>query len=156
MNKLMNKVNNGDYVIHTDISKFDISAIHSFISTKSYWAKNIPFTIVEKSIQNSLCFGLFHQINSDNYHQIGLARVVTDYATFAYLCDVYIEELHRGKGLAKWLMQTVHNYAELQHIRRWLLVTKDAQDLYKQFDWQFITEDMLVKMMQKHNPNIYL
>jgi len=147
---------NEQFLIHTDSTQFNIISIHTFLSSESYWAKNIPFETVKKSIDNSLCFGVFSIENANAHKQIGFARLVTDYATFAYLCDVYIEKEYRGKGLSKWLMQVIHAHPNVQGIRRWMLVTKDAQSLYKQFNWQMIPEEMLTKMMQIHQPDIYI
>ncbi|MGB4776062.1 MAG: GNAT family N-acetyltransferase, partial [Daejeonella sp.] len=117
-----------DIIISTDKSKLDISIIHNFLSTESYWAKNIPLEIVEKSIQNSLCFGVYHYSK-----QIGFARLITDYATFAYLADVFILPDYRRKGLSKLLMEEIKFHPDLQNLRRWLLGTADAHTLYQQF-----------------------
>lgn len=114
----------GQYSITTDQQRLDIDAIHAFLS-RSFWAEAIPKELVRKSIANSLCFGVF-----DGRSQVGFARVVTDRATFAYLCDVYILESHRGRGLGKWLIETVMTHPDLQHLRRFQLVTRDAHGLY--------------------------
>lgn len=119
------------YIISTDKSLLDINAIHRYLSTDSYWAKNIPLTTVQKSIEGSFCFGMYH-----DHQQVGFARVITDKATFGYLADVFIAEAHRGKGLSKWLMQTIMDHPELQEFRRWMLATKDAHALYKQFGFE--------------------
>jgi GNAT superfamily N-acetyltransferase len=124
--------------------------IHDFLSTKSYWAQNIPFETVKKSIENSICFGMFFQNK-----QIGFARVISDKATFAYLGDVFILPEYRGKNLSKWLMQIIHDHPELQNLRRWWLGTKDVHGLYEQFGWTRITEEVAKRFMQKHNPDIY-
>jgi GNAT superfamily N-acetyltransferase len=115
---------NGQYWITTDTQKLDIDAIHAYLS-RSFWAEGIPKDTVAKAIANSLCFGLF-----DGGEQIGLARVVTDRATYAYLCDVYVLETHQGRGLGKWLIATVMAYPDLQGLRRFQLVTRDAHGLY--------------------------
>jgi GNAT superfamily N-acetyltransferase len=116
----------GRYSISTDPAKLDIAAIHGFLSrTGSYWAGGIPKTTIEKAIANSLCFGLF-----DGKSQVGFARVITDRSTFAYLCDVFVLESHRGKGLGKWLIATVMAHPDLQGLRRFQLVTRDAHSLY--------------------------
>lgn len=117
----------GDYTISTDPGRLDITAIHRFL-TRSYWAPGVALTVVERAIENSLCFGLFH-----GAEQVGFARVITDKATFAYLSDVYVLEPHRGKGLSKWLMEIITGHAELQGLRRFMLNTKDAHGLYRQF-----------------------
>ncbi len=102
--------------------------IHRYLCHESYWAKNIPVAVVEKSIEGSFCFGVYHQ-----GRQVGFARVITDHATFAYLADVFIVQEYRGKGLSKWLMETIMNNPALQGLRRWLLATMDAHGLYAQF-----------------------
>ena len=120
----MAQYTNGQYWITTDTQKLDIDAIHAYLS-RSFWAEGIPKDTVAKAIANSLCFGLF-----DGGEQIGLARVVTDRATYAYLCDVYVLETHQGRGLGKWLIATVMAYPDLQGLRRFQLVTRDAHGLY--------------------------
>ena len=144
------EVSDGLYNITTDISKLDVNVIHDFLSQKSYWAKGIPKNIVEKSIANSLCFGLFYQ-NA----QVGFARLITDKATFAYVADVFILREHRGKGLCKWLMKTMQSHPELQNLRRWLLTTKDAHSLYEQLGWQKPSADYANRFMMRQNPDIY-
>jgi GNAT superfamily N-acetyltransferase len=114
----------GKYWITTDPQKLDLDAIHAFLS-RSFWAEGIPKDIVARSIANSLCFGLFEGTN-----QVGFARVVTDRATYGYLCDVYVLESHRGHGLGKWLIETVMKHPDLQGLRRFQLVTRDAHGLY--------------------------
>ena len=114
----------GQYSITTDARKLDVDAMHAYLS-RSFWAEGIPRETVAKAVANSLCFGLF-----DGANQVGLARVVTDRATFAYLCDVYVLETHRGLGLGKWLIETVMAHPDLQGLRRFQLVTRDAHGLY--------------------------
>lgn len=120
----------GRYSISTDPHRLDTEAIHSYL-TRSYWAEGIPRDIVAKSLAASLCFGLY-----DEKRQIGLARVVTDGATFGYLCDVYVLEEYRGEGLGKWLMEAVTSHPELQGLRRLILATRDAHRLYQRFGFQ--------------------
>jgi GNAT superfamily N-acetyltransferase len=120
-----------DFSISTDNKKLDIFFIHQYLSKEAYWCKNIPLEIVKRSIENSLCFGIYH-----HEKQIGFARVVTDKATFAYLADVFIITDYRGRGLSKWLMQTIMDTPDLQGLRRWLLATLDAHGLYTQFDFK--------------------
>jgi GNAT superfamily N-acetyltransferase len=115
------------FSVETDRSKLDVTAIHAYL-TRSYWSEGIPRGIVEKAIANSLCFGLFR-----GAHQIGFARVVTDCATFAYLCDVYVLEEFRGQKLGVWLMECVMSHPELQGLRRFSLATRDAHGLYRKF-----------------------
>jgi len=118
------EVAKGRYSITTDPGRLDIDAIHAFLS-RSFWAEGIPRDLVVKAIAHSLCFGLF-----DGAAQVAFARVVTDRATFAYLCDVYVLESHRGRGLGKWLIETVMKHPDLQGLRRFQLVTRDAHGLY--------------------------
>ena len=118
------EVAKGRYSITTDPERLDIDAIHAFLS-RSFWAEGIPRDLVAKAIAHSLCFGLF-----DGAAQVAFARVVTDRATFAYLCDVYVLESHRGRGLGKWLIETVMDHPDLQGLRRFQLVTRDAHGLY--------------------------
>jgi GNAT superfamily N-acetyltransferase len=126
------EVQQNEFYISTDKSKLDINIIHDYLCNESYWAKNIPLETVERSIEGSCCFGLYVKENSILKH-VGFARVITDYATFAYLADVFIVESYRGKSLSKWMMQTIMDCPDLQGLRRWLLATKDAHGLYLQF-----------------------
>jgi GNAT superfamily N-acetyltransferase len=142
-----------DYSISTDISKLNIDVIYHYLSEESYWAKDVPRTVVEKSIDNSMCFGLYY--NNGQTFQVGFARLITDKATFAWLADVFILPAYRGKGLSKWLMQTIIEHPELQGLRRWLLGTKDAHGLYEQFGWTPLTEETKKRFMQRHNPEVY-
>lgn len=119
------------YQIFTAPEKADVPAIHRYLSQDSYWSENIPLEIVAKAVQNSLCFSLY-----DAEKQIGFARVITDKATFAYLCDVYVLPEFRGRGLSKWLMTCVQQHPDLQHLRRFMLATKDAHGLYAQFGFK--------------------
>ena len=139
-----------NFLISTDPAKLNTDIIYNYLSEESYWAKGIPREVVEKSITNSLCFGLYN-----NSEQIGFARLVTDKATFAYLADVFVLPAFRGQGLSKWMMQTIHAHPELQHLRRWWLGTKDAHGLYEQFGWTRITDDVAKRFMQKHNPEVH-
>lgn len=136
------------YRISAKKEDMDFSVIHGFIST-SYWAKDIPENILQKAIDNSLCFGVFTQSNE----QVGFARVITDFSTYAYLCDVFILEKHRGKGLSKWLMAEVIEHPELQDLRRFSLVTKDAQTLYSRFGFTGLTNPD--RFMEMWRPDVY-
>ena len=120
----------GEYTISNDMSKLQLNAIHGYLS-RSYWAKDIDFAIVKNSVENSYCFGVYK-----GEEQIGFARLITDYATFAYLADVYILEEHRGKGLSKWLMEIIMSSPELKELRGWMLKTKDAHGLYRKFGFE--------------------
>jgi GNAT superfamily N-acetyltransferase len=119
----------GGYTISTDPARLDFDAIAEMLS-RSYWAHSRKREDLERALHNSLVFGLY-----EGASQVGLARVVTDYGVFAYLCDVIIHEDHRGLGLGRWLLATVHEHPDLQNLRRWLLITRDAHGLYDQFNW---------------------
>lgn len=120
------EVRRGEYLISTDRARLDVDLISTFLSERAYWAPGRPRAVVERSLANSLCFGVYA-----GAAQAGLARVVTDYATFAWVCDVFILEAHRGQGLSKWLIETVVAHPELQGLRRMLLATRDAHGLYQ-------------------------
>lgn len=137
----------GDYRISTDRQRLDVELIHEFLS-RSYWSPGVPRATVERGIENSLCFGVYH-----GAQQIGFARVITDHATFAYLADVFVVEIHRGKGLAKWLLETIMRYPDLQGLRRFLLATRDAHCLYHQFGFTAIAEPS--RLMEIHRPDVY-
>jgi len=112
------------YTISTDKSRLDINVLYDFLHT-CYWSPGIPKATIQKGIEHSMCFGMY-----DGNAQIGFARVITDYTTFGYLCDVFILEQYRSKGLAKWLMRCVMSHPDLQGFRRWMLLTRDAHKLY--------------------------
>jgi GNAT superfamily N-acetyltransferase len=118
----------GAFRISTDKSLLDISVIHHWLSTVSYWAKGRSLEIIQRSIDNSLCFGVYEE-----QRQVGFARVVTDYATFAWLCDVFVLEKYQGQGLGKWLIETITTEPRLQRLRIFLLATQDAHGLYRQY-----------------------
>jgi len=122
--------------------------IYAFLSQDSYWAKNIPRETVERAIEHSLCFGAF-----DGIAQVGFARVITDYATFAYLADVFVLPSHRGRGIAKQIMEAIATHPELHGLRRWHLVTRDAHSLYAQFGFEPI--DAPERHMMKLRRNAY-
>jgi GNAT superfamily N-acetyltransferase len=136
-----------EYDVSADRQRLDVTAIHEYL-TQSYWSPGIPRAIVERAIEGSLCFGVFHQ-----GAQVGFARVVTDKATFAYLADVYILEPHRGKGLSKRLMQFIFAHPDLQGLRRFMLATKDAHGLYKQFEFTELSNP--ANFMELHRPHVY-
>lgn len=135
----------GEYLISTDKSLLNISVIHSFLST-SYWAPGRSAETIQRSLDNSLSFGIY----KDN-EQIGFARVVTDYATIAWIADVFVLEEYRGRGLSKWLMEVIISHPDLQGFRRWVLATKDAHGLYRKFGF---TELRLPdRWMERHDPS---
>jgi N-acetylglutamate synthase-like GNAT family acetyltransferase len=124
-----------DFLISTDKTLLDVEVIYNYLNDDSYWAQGIPLEKLKKAIANSMCFGVYN-----NSKLVGFARVVTDNATFAYICDVFILPIYRKKGLSKWLMQTIVNHPELQGLRRWSLATADAQKLYSQFGFSQISK----------------
>jgi GNAT superfamily N-acetyltransferase len=133
-------------LISTDKSMLDINIIYQFLSG-SYWAKGRPREIVSKSIENSLCFGVYIERK-----QIGFARVVTDYATFAWIADVFILEEYRGKGYSKKLLQTILGFPGLQDMKRWILATKDAHKLYRKFGFQPLDRpERFMEISSPHN-----
>jgi GNAT superfamily N-acetyltransferase len=120
-----------EYEISADTDRLNVEAIHTFLAEDAYWSPGIPRSIVERAIENSLCFGVYHRAE-----QVGFARVVTGRSTFALLADVFIFKAHRGKGLSKWLMRCVVEHEDLQGLRRFLLLTSDAHGLYRQFGFK--------------------
>ncbi|WPU91289.1 GNAT family N-acetyltransferase [Mucilaginibacter sabulilitoris] len=122
------------FQISTDKGLLQVDVIYDYLNNDSYWAQGIPREKMEKAITNSMCFGVY-----TNDQQVGFARVVTDAATFAYICDVFVLPAFRKKGLSKWLIQSVVNHPDLQGLRRWSLATADAHGLYSQFDFTQIT-----------------
>ena len=133
--------------ISTDPTRIDVDAVHAYL-TRAYWCEGISKDLLAKAIAGSLCFGLF-----DGARQIGFARVVTDKATFAYLCDVYVLEEYAGRGLGKSLMREVRSHPDLQGLRRFVLVTRDAHGLYNQFGFQPLKNP--TSYMEIHHSNIY-
>jgi GNAT superfamily N-acetyltransferase len=123
----MSKTTERPIVVTTDRSRLDLDTIHGFLTT-SYWARGIPRETVARSMEHSLCFGAF-----DGDRQVGFARVITDRATFAYICDVFALESDRKRGVGKSLMAAIMAHPELQGLRRWMLATRDAHGLYRQF-----------------------
>lgn len=123
------EVHKDNFTISTDPARLDLDVVCDFLA-RAYWALGRPRERTERAFANSLVFGLY-----DGKKQIGLARVVSDYAVFAYLCDVFIHEEYRAHGLGKWLIATVMSHPDLQGLRRWTLATSDAHGLYRQFGW---------------------
>lgn len=124
----------GEYRISTNKSELDIQLIHGFLSNSSYWGRGRSIETVKVSIENSLCFGLYNEGG-----QVGFSRVITDFATFAWMADVFVFESFRGQGLGKWLVSVVMAHPQLQGLRRWLLATRDAHELYRRFGFREIT-----------------
>lgn len=134
------------YTISTDPSLLDVDVIHGFLR-EAYWSPGIPRDIVERAIRGSIAFGVY-----DDGRQVGFARVVTDCATYAYLADVFVLESHRGRGLSRWLMECIMSHPELQGLRRWSLVTRDAHGLYEKFGFVRITRPERHMEIVKTNP----
>ncbi|MDX1932261.1 MAG: GNAT family N-acetyltransferase [Capsulimonadales bacterium] len=133
-NELLREWRAGDFLISTDRRRVDRDTVHGFLSTESYWAQGVARETVERAIDGSpLVFGVYH---APTGAQVGMARVITDFATFSYLCDVFILPAHRGQGLSKWLMSVIWSMPELQGQRRWMLATADAHGLYSQFGFE--------------------
>ena len=136
-----------EYIVSTEPSRIDLDVVHGFLST-CYWAEGIPREVVARSIEHALCFGLYH-----GDRQIGFARVITDRATFAYLGDVFVLDAYRGRGLAAWLMEVVHAHPELQGLRRWVLLTRDAHALYRKTGYAALAKPE--RYMERWTPNVY-
>lgn len=136
-----------EYLMSTDPARLDPKAVHAFLTT-AHWCTGISLPLVEKALANSLCFGIYH-----GKEQVALSRVVTDYATFAYLCDVYVLEAHRGKGLGHWMVECVMTHPDLQNLRRFTLATKDAHGIYGAFG--FTPPKAPERQMERHDPDVY-
>jgi len=135
------------FTISTDPDRLDRPLIHEFLAG-SYWGKGIPRETVDRSIEGALCFGLY-----EDGRQVGFARVITDGATFAYLADVFVLESHRGRGLAAWLMETILAHPDLQGLRRWMLLTRDAHPLYRKVGFTELAHPE--RVMEMTFPGIY-
>ena len=137
----------GGYTISTDPARLNIPLIHDFLCNSSYWASGRSIEVVQRSIENSLSFGVFKEGK-----QVGFARVVTDYATFAWLADVFVVDEHRGQGLGKWLIDVIVSHRDLQGFRRWVLATKDAHDLYRRVGFRELHR--LERWLERPDPNM--
>lgn len=135
----------GGYTISTDKTRLDLGVIHGFLNT-SYWAAGRSIETIQRSIDNSLVFGVYK-----GDQQIGFARVITDYATFAWIADVFILDAFQGQGLGNWLMELIISHPELQGFRRWVLATKDAHELYRKFGFSELK--LSERWMERHDPN---
>jgi GNAT superfamily N-acetyltransferase len=138
----------GTFTVTCDPARLDRALIAEFLAS-SYWAKGIPLATVEKSLAHSLCFALL-----DGNRQVGFARVISDYATIAFLNDVFVLPEYRGRGLSKWLMECIISHPELQGLRRWMLATRDAHSLYEKFGFAPLKRPEV--FMERHNPNVYV
>ncbi len=137
------------YTVSDDPARIDARAVHAFLQ-RAYWSRNIPFEVVERALRASLCIGVYEPGGA----QVGLCRLVTDYAIFCYVSDVYVLEAHRGRGLCKAMMKAALEHPRLQGLRRWSLVTHDAQGLYEQFGFRVVAHPE--RHMERHDPDIYL
>jgi GNAT superfamily N-acetyltransferase len=138
----------GEFVISTDRERLSLDVVHEFL-TNCYWAKGIPREVVARSIEHALCFGIYDGEGA----QVGFARVISDFATIAYVGDVFVLETHRGRGLGKWLMQCITRHPALQNLRRWILTTRDAHGLYSQVG--FTPVKAPGRYMELHNSSVY-
>ena len=142
---MSNEWKRGDYRISTDNARLDLSVIHDYLSKHSYWATGRSLETIRRSIEHSLAFGVYK-----GREQVGFARVVTDYATFAWIADVFILDSFRGQGLGTWLMEVIISHPELQGFRRWTLSTKDAHELYRKFGFTELMRPE--RWMERHDP----
>jgi GNAT superfamily N-acetyltransferase len=155
----------GEFVISTDRARLDLDLIHGFL-TSCYWAKCIPRDVVARSIEHSLCFGIYDGRSEKSLRlakdardgapppvQVGFARVVSDFATVAYLGDVFILEPYRGRGLSKWMMECIMQHPALQGLRRWILLTRDAHGFYERFGFAALRS--AERYMEMHRPDVY-
>ena len=137
----------GEFIVSTDPARIEWDVVHGFL-TECYWANGIPREVVARSIENSLCFGLYRQGK-----QVGFARVISDYATYAYIGDVFVLKSFRGRGLGKWLMECIMRHPKLQGLRRWSLATRDAHALYAQFGFTPLKKPQ--NYMELHRLDVY-
>jgi GNAT superfamily N-acetyltransferase len=135
------------FTISTDPARLDLDMLYTFLAN-SYWARGIPRDVFERSVRHALCFGIY-----DGARQVGFARVVTDFATVAYVGDVFVLEAWRGRGLSRWLMEVMTSHPELQGFRRWMLLTRDAHGLYGKFG--FTPLGSPDRWMEKWAPDVY-
>ncbi len=142
----------GEYLLTTDPARVDLAVVHGFLAT-SYWASGIPLDVLARAVEHSLNFSLWHEPAGGAAAQVGFARVVTDYATFGYVADVFVLEAHRGRGLSKWLMREIVAHPRLQGFRRWSLLTRDAHRLYEQVGFTPIAAPD--RWMERWAPNVY-
>jgi N-acetylglutamate synthase-like GNAT family acetyltransferase len=134
-------------VLSDDRELVDLDVVHNFLR-QSYWSEGVPIDVVRRSVENSLCFGVY-----DNDNQVAFARVVSDFSTFAYIADVFVLEGYRGRGISKWIMAAIMHHPSLQGLRRWMLLTQDAHRLYRQFGFDSVSSPE--RIMEITAPNIY-
>lgn len=137
-----------DFCISTDKDRLNIEVIHYFLANESYWSKDIPLSVVHKAVSNSLCFGVFK-----GDEQVGFARVVSDYVTYAWLADVFILKEYRGLGLSKWMLEFIMSHPDLQVLRRWMLATRDAHKLYSRYGFKPVAHPE--RLMENHQPDVF-
>jgi GNAT superfamily N-acetyltransferase len=137
------------YEISADPARLDLDVIHRYLSEEAYWSPGIPREVVSRAIANSLCFGIYEH----GVAQVGFARLITDRATYAYLADVFVLPAHRGKGLSKQLMETIIAHPEVQGLRRWMLATRDAHQLYARYGFTPVAKPD--RLMERHDPDVY-
>ena len=137
------------FEISTDPARLDIDLVHRFLSEQAYWSPGVPMDIVRRAVEGSIVFGIYRGGGA----QVGLARVVSDRATFAWVCDVFVLEEARGEGLGKWLMECVAAHPDLQGLRRWMLATRDAHGLYMQTGFTELHDP--TRFMERWDPEIY-
>ena len=157
----------GEFLVSTDQARLDRGVIYDFL-TNCYWAKGIPREVVERSIEHALCFGIYDESRAESpllaksarngaphvrAPLVGFARVISDFATIAYLGDVFVLESHRGRGLSKWMMECILAHPALQNLRRWILLTSDAHELYKKFGFTALKSPD--RYMELHRLDVY-
>jgi GNAT superfamily N-acetyltransferase len=138
----------GEFLISTDRARLDLDMVHGFL-TNCYWAKGIPREVVARSVEHALCFGVYDGSGA----QVGFARVISDFATIAYVGDVFVLNTHRGRGLGRWLMESITHHPALQNLRRWILTTRDAHGLYSQVGFSPVKSPE--RYMELHRPDVY-
>ena len=138
----------GEFEISTDPSRVDVARVHDFLNTEAYWSPGIPLDVVRRAIEASIVFGIYR-----GPEQAGFARVVSDKATFAWLCDVFVLDEFRGQGLGKWLMECIVGHPDLQGLRRWMLATRDAHGLYTRVGFTELHD--ATRFMERWDPEIY-
>jgi len=138
----------GEFKISTDPARVDLPVVHAFLRTEAYWSPGVPMDVVRRSIGGSIVFGVYR-----GEEQVGFTRVVSDKATFAWICDVFVLDAYRGQGLGKWLMECVVAHPELQGLRRWMLATRDAHGLYTQSGFTELHDP--ARLMERWDPEIY-